>query len=421
MYYRNLKYFSNIAKNVLASSGGNFAIMGAVILPVVLVAAGGAVDLANAYARKKDMQERLDAGVLAAAPQSKHSDRERYVAQFMSLVGTSAVDKPVGGADQNNGFVAGSDNLQVVSNPDGSVTANFSIGYRPSFLSMIGMNTMTIGVTATAYAEAKPQNQTCIYALSKEPMGLRINSGVNIYSKHCEIAVYSDKTGKDAFFAAADARIDTAKFCVKGTQYNNHAKVGLKNLVPDCTPPADPYAGKIPAPTIPNTCSTQGVNEVKNVSVKPGKHCSTQFRNNTKITFEPGVHIISGTVLVDGGPTIIAEGVTFYFPNSDSELRPNGGVTTIMKAPTSGPYKGILMFETPTKKNAPFIFNGSISEQLEGVIYLPSRDVTFNSNTKQVSKITLVVNSAIMNPNDWKIEPYDGGLGGKTSPPRLLK
>jgi hypothetical protein len=126
-------------------------------------------------------------------------------------------------------------------------------------------------------------------------------------------------------------------------------------------------------------------------------------------------------VNVASGSTIIAEGVTFYFPDSNSELRVNGSVTSKMIAPTSGPYKGILMFEKPTAQKANYIFNGSVSEQLEGVIYLPSRDVTFNSKTNQVAKISLVVNSAILNPNSWQIEPYDGGGSGKASVARLVR
>ncbi len=51
----------------LHCSGGNFGMLAALMLPVLVVAAGGAVDLANAFAEKSHLQEKLDAGVIAAA------------------------------------------------------------------------------------------------------------------------------------------------------------------------------------------------------------------------------------------------------------------------------------------------------------------------------------------------------------------
>jgi hypothetical protein len=408
-----------MSKYILSSTSGNFAIMGALILPVLLIAAGGAVDVASAYSTKKDLQERLDAGVLSAAPQSSHAERQKRVEQFMSLVGVGAIDGPANGAAQNTDFVVGSNALKVTTNADGSVTANYSVGFRPIFLGMIGMSQMPIEVSSTAFAEMKQQNQTCIYALTKDAMGLRINSGVNIQSKNCEIAVHSSGQ-QDAFFAAADAKVDTPKFCVKGTKFNNHAGANLKNFQSNCAPAVDPYAGKMPVVDASAACTNGNYDNKGPHTIKPGKHC-TNFNIPSTIIFQPGLHIISGMVNVASGSTIIAEGVTFYFPDSNSELRVNGSVTSKMIAPTSGPYKGILMFEKPTAQKANYIFNGSVSEQLEGVIYLPSRDVTFNSKTNQVAKISLVVNSAILNPNSWQIEPYDGGGSGKASVARLVR
>jgi hypothetical protein len=89
-------------------------------------------------------------------------------------------------------------------------------------------------------------------------------------------------------------------------------------------------------------------------------------------------------------------------------------------APTSGTYKGILMFEKTSDaannaRKQQYIFNGSNGETLKGVIHLPNRDVTYNSTTNQTNLITLVVNTMIMNSSNWKIEPYTGAAGGTGS------
>jgi hypothetical protein len=125
-------------------------------------------------------------------------------------------------------------------------------------------------------------------------------------------------------------------------------------------------------------------------------------------------------MIINSGSTVVAEGVTFYFPDTDSEIRANGNLSFTASAPTSGTYKGILMFEktSDTANNArkqQYIFNGSNGETLKGVIHLPNRDVTYNSTTNQTNLITLVVNTMIMNSSNWKIEPYTGAAGGSGS------
>jgi hypothetical protein len=60
-----------------------------------------------------------------------------------------------------------------------------------------------------------------------------------------------------------------------------------------------------------------------------------------------------------------------------------------------------------------YIFNGSISERLEGLIYLPNRDVTYNSKTNVTgNKTTLYVNTMMINSAEWKLSPAGAGSAG---------
>jgi hypothetical protein len=416
----NFRYYCSVSKDILQSTAGNFAVMGALLFPILIVAAGGAVDVANAYAKKKDLQERLDAGVLSAAPQTAHSERTKRVEQFMALGSTAGVEGTELGPDGSSDLIAGSSGLQVTSNSDGSVTADYTVGFRPTFLSMIGLSEMTLKLSSRAFAEAKQLDQSCIYSLGNTAQNVLINSGANVKSEKCGVNVHS--TSNPAFIMNSGSKIDTRKFCVKGTQSIENGGT-ITNLQKGCTPDPDPWAGKIAAPTMPTTCTTSGAQDGSNHKIKAGMHCNVNFNGSPTITFEPGLHILRDTMVINSGSTIIADGVTFYLPNSDVELRANGAITATMKAPTSGAYKGILMFETPTKQygSRPFVFNGSKSELLEGVIYLPNRDVTYNSTTNQVNKIQLIVNSLIINSANWKIEPYGAAGSGKSSPARLVR
>ena len=54
-------------------------------------------------------------------------------------------------------------------------------------------------------------------------------------------------------------------------------------------------------------------------------------------------------------------------------------------------------------------------ETLEGIIYLPNRNVTYNSTTNVTAKIAMVVNQIIFNSANWQIEPYDGSASSASS------
>jgi len=148
------------------------------------------------------------------------------------------------------------------------------------------------------------------------------------------------------------------------------------------------------------------------------------------VTFEPGLHIIKGRMILNSGSTVIAEGVTFYYPDVYSEIRANGALSFTASAPLTGDYAGVLMFEktSDAANNAnkqQYVFNGSLGETLTGIIHLPNRDATYNSTTNQTSKISLVVNTMIMNSANWRLTPYDGagpaGTGGGGGTVRLVK
>ncbi|MGL4406296.1 MAG: TadE/TadG family type IV pilus assembly protein, partial [Notoacmeibacter sp.] len=85
-----------------------------------------------------------------------------------------------------------------------------------------------------------------------------------------------------------------------------------------------------------------------------------------------------------------------------------------------GTYAGMLMFEKTSdasnnNNKRQYIFNGSNGEQLEGAIYLPNRDVTYNSTTNVTgNKTTIVVNTMIVNSANWKLQGSGTRPGVKT-------
>lgn len=401
--------------NFWVDRSGNFGIMAALMAPVLLVSAGGALDVAVAYNTRVDMQAQLDAAMLAAARKSGKNAQELEARKFLGL---SAEDDKI---NELTGFV-------LTVNADGSITGGYEQAVENRFLGIMGLSSFKVGVdtTVAASAEEAVGGKGCIYALGNQSQAVLINSGANVKSTKCEVHVHS--TSNPAFIMNAGATIDTAKFCVKGGNYIKNGGT-LSNLETRCAAEADPFAGKMPEPSVPASCTTSGTRDGQNITLQPGKHCGTTFNGSPTITFMPGLHIISGRMIINSGATVKAEGVTFYFPDVNSEIRANGGLTFTASAPTSGIYKDILMFEKTSDASnnrypQQYIFNGSKGEFLKGIIHLPNRDVTYNSTTNQTNNITLVVNSIIMNSSNWKIEPLQAGGTTSTSGlanPRILR
>jgi hypothetical protein len=97
-------------------------------------------------------------------------------------------------------------------------------------------------------------------------------------------------------------------------------------------------------------------------------------------------------------------GVTFYFADT-SLIQFNSGISANLSAPTTGTYADILMFEASGLSKSNFVFNDSVSNRLQGLIYLPSRNVTFNAKSQLATdKATLVFNTLILNQTTWNLD-----------------
>ena len=288
---------------------------------------------------------------------------------------------------------------------------------------------LMLGTSVVGLAFAAPATVAvptpCIYVLANKSQALLINSGANVSAPNCGIEVAS--TSNPAFIANGGATVSSAKFCVKGKQYiNNGAKI--TNFEAGCSVDPDPYAGTLPEPVVSSTCTTSGALNGASYTIQPGVQCGTTFNGNPTLTFAAGLHIIKGTMTINANSTVVANGVTFYFPDSSSKIQFNGGVSMTASAPTSGTYKGLLMFEktsdaTNNANKQQLVFNGTKGEQLQGIIYLPNRDVTYNSTNNATSSISLLVNTMIMNSANWNIQPYSSGTAASTAgsaAPRLI-
>ncbi|MDH6266811.1 Flp pilus assembly protein TadG [Rhizobium sp. SG_E_25_P2] len=396
----------------LVNTGGNIALVAALTMPVILTSAGAAIDYSMASYERQFMQSSLDAGVLAAVVEDDDISRRSVVEKYIdaNFVGESRLAPDGQPIDPET--IDYSTQLAVNTNSDNSLTATFTRSYKTTFMSVIGVRALNLTVRSSA---AALQSGPCITVLGSSGQDVLVNSGANVTSSECKMHVRS--TANPAFIMNSGSTISLAEFCVKGTNYIKNGGT-LSNLKTGCDAQSDPYVNAFVEPTVSSTCTTSGYFNSNTVTLEPGVHCDTGFNGSPTITFKPGLHIIKGRMIINSGATVNATGVTFYFPDVNSEIRANGGLTFTASAPTNGTYKGVLMFEKTSNaannaNKTQYIFNGSNGEHLEGIIYLPNRNVTYNSTTNATEKISMVVNQMLINSANWKISPYGGSSGSE--------
>jgi Flp pilus assembly protein TadG len=374
---------------------GNAAVIFALAVIPVMSAFGAGFDYARANRVKSEMQAALDSAVLTGVKQASG----QQIATAGGVFSANFTDKS-----------AGTPTTTFTVNADGSVTGTAQAKVATAFMQIVSVSTMHVSVTATAAASGS--TNVCILLVDPSAsQSLLVNSGASINAPNCEIDVLS--TGSPA--AIFNTTLNVADVCIKGSTdiVNGGAKPPVQL---SCKAISDPFAGKLPSVTVGSCDFNNQTYNPGTITVNPGVYCGwTNFNGTSNITFNPGLYVIkSGGMTINSGSTITGTGVTFYLVDQNATIQFNGGITAALAAPTSGTYSGILVFEPGGLPLSNFVFNGSKGENMQGLLYMPSRNVTFNSVSNVSSeKITMVFDTLIMDSTNWA---FDAGSKTMTNP-----
>jgi len=400
---------------------GNVSVVFALSFVAVVGAVGAALDFNSALSARHNLQDALDSAVLAGVTASSASQQsvasQTFTQNLSSSISLSSQSYSASSASSSSaGTVTTSNQLA------GSAT-----GHAQTYmLQLFGISQVNVSVKATAIASKQQSGATpCIYVL--DPSGsqaLLVNSGASVTAPGCEIDVAS--TGNPAAIFNSGSSLNFRKLCLKGTQTIQNSTT-VANLSTGCATQPDPYAGKLPTPSSSTCTYANGNYNDATVAMSPGTYCGWFNFNNSsaKVTFAPGVYVIKGGGWNVNGGAWTGSGVTFYFADT-SKIQFNSGISAMLSAPGSGTYANLLFYEAPGLSNSDFIFNDSVANSLTGVIWLPSRNVTFNAKSGVNSDaLTMVVYRMILNTTTWTLNPLSGsssassGSGATTI--RLIK
>jgi hypothetical protein len=400
-----------VSRGVGALLGDKRASMGAITaitLTMLCGVVGFGTDAAIWYSNAHRVQTMVEATALSTGRLLSNSSET-----------TSTITAVAKNDAMLNGFSGSSDTISVAFGPSGksppnattvTVTVKRALPLLFSGLFFHSGPSVTESATATASGPS-----VCIYVLGSGSQTLLVNSNFNLNAPNCQIDVAS--TASPAAIFDSGSTLTVQKTCIAGTATNNGATVG--GLTTGCANQANPYKGNLIDPSV-GSCTVNSANYSGTVNLSPGTYCgSFNFNGSGTVNLASGLYIFKSTTWnINSGWTINGTGVTFYFANSSSYVQFNSGVTVSLTAPTSGTYDNVLMYEPDGLATSSFAIDGTSSSghALQGLVYLPSRNITFNSTySGTADAFTLVANQVIFDsnsPKSWSITPSGGGSGG---------
>lgn len=387
------------SRSFLNDTGGNAALMmGLIAAPMVIVVAG-TLEMSRVNSVDADTQQVLDSVILAAAmegeagfPARAQALAARHMAQSMPYSYTAAFSAAPGAGGETN--FSGS----IVTHIDNSL------------LRVIGRQRISVRSESTASLMATPPSLPCVMALSpNQTEALRFNSGATISAAGCDVQVNS--TAEPGATFNSGISIDFQNILIASARITNNFGA-LSNVTLNSPQVADPLAGTIPIPA-DTSCDHWHQNYNASTSLTPGVYCGwTNFNSGVNIDLDPGLYVIkSGGWNVNGGDWT-GTGVTFYFDDT-SGIQFNSAVQATLTPPTTGDYANVMMFERPGLAGSQMVFNDSRGFDMDGLVYLPSRELTFNSGGQlQAKSFNMIARSFIFNQVNWQLEGSPGASGG---------
>jgi len=257
----------------------------------------------------------------------------------------------------------------------------------------------------------------CMFVLDPSASGaLTIGGGGSLNMSAC--GAYVDSISSSAVSVVGGASMSTTFLNIGG---NYSAGPGAITTTLGITTNSKLVADPLLAYDVPSysTCDHTNFSASGNKTLDPGVYCGgISLAGNKTITLNPGNYIIDGgTFSITGGPTVNGSGVTIFLTkklqSSYATLSVGGNGTTTLTAPATGPYAGILIFQS---RNAPSsgtnTIAGTSNSVFNGVVYTPAQLITFGGGNSGSAPCTMIVAGKVTISGSTYISCSTGALAG---------
>ncbi|MEZ5682037.1 MAG: pilus assembly protein TadG-related protein [Erythrobacter sp.] len=372
---------------------GNLLLMAGAALTGLVGAAGIGVDTVQWYLWKRQMQQTVDTGATAGAiAMSFGRDYDATARSELKRTANTAYNVEAIRTPPSSGAYAGD---------TGAIEVIATTSRKLPFSSVFLANAPTIRTRAVATAVAV--GAPCVLALAEDGTGVEVFGGADV-GLDCPVA--SNSPGGVSVDVGGSSYLDSDLIMsVGGIDYSSGNLPADASIVPYGLPVEDPLAGR-------NLTYSSASCDYTNFGVSP----------SSTVTTEPGVYCggmkLQGTVKMKAGLYIIKSGTFQVNSNADVSLYGNGGVTIILTgknantvatvsingdakldltAPTSAEnatWAGILFYQD-RMGDANHTVNGGADINLEGIIYMPTGDLTYNGGATQSAQCLLIVTERV--------------------------
>lgn len=350
-------------RSVAGERSGTTAFKFAMVLPILLLISGTAIDHGRFLAQRTLLQGAADAAALAAASELGLTDTKR---ETLAMVAEAVVKSRIAAQDG----IAGAAGVKVTTSisPD-PLEVDVTIGqeFKTAFGDVFGLAVPQVRARAIARVIGKPN--ICALGLNPSRIGtISLEHHARVTGNNC--AVFSNSTNYVGIMSKNSATLSASLICSAGG-----VQGGGDNFTPapvvDCPTFADPLAAR-PEPTAGPCDSSLPKVVTSSRMLYPGTYCGLSISNGAQVTLSPGIYVIKDAPLVvTGGASLSGQGVGFYFTGS-ATLTFDRLSAIALQAPTAGLMAGLLMFGARSQPAG--LVHGILSDDarlLVGTIYFP--------------------------------------------------
>lgn len=400
MRYPEKKGFRSLSEALRDRSGAT-AIMVALAMPVVAGGMGLGAEVGYHFMLQRNMQHAADMAAHAGAVRLRAGD------------GKADVQAAARHAAIQSGFVGAEEGIDPRTPPQSGAYKDSASSVevvlrmaQPRYFSAIFVEE-PVEISARAVANVtRSSSRACVLAMAPTASQAITVSGSTLVSiENCDVV--SNSNASDAFFM----QNSSAKLAVGCVRAVGGAVTSAGLTMRNCTAAEqmapvvrDPYAD-IPEPAIEGTCisaskkdSTAFEPNFIHSSGVPALRICGGLDIKKHATFAPGLYIIdggefnlnaNGDVSIDDA-SMSGSGVTFYLAG-DATLSLSGNGSLNIRAPSTGPYAGILFFGSRSQSGLTHQVLGNSGSITQGAIYVPSSAVRFTGNSTTSNGCTQII------------------------------
>jgi hypothetical protein len=401
-----------LLKKLWRDRRGNALVIAGASLPLVIGSAGLASDTIQWALMKRQLQRSAD----SAAEAGVYAEMAGNTVGTCSDVSGATYSNPVA-YDAKKTNDTGATPTCAVTNPPstGAYTADaYAVRVTLSEQRTLSFSGMFLPapptITASATATVVPSGNYCVVAL--EPGAVTGIDATGSTDVNLGCGMITNSTSLSAAVATGASSVTASPIAaVGGIPASNNWGTGTV-LQPFTVAQADPFANV--SPTAPaGTCAADPAIQPHDVtSLTPGCYSGLTIKGTANLS--PGTYYIDGgSIDFNSGAVINCTGCTFVLSNHSSDpsatigsIAMNGSATMNVTAPETGTYAGILFYQDRRATSGNIVkINGDSSSTLQGALYFPKANLTFNGNAGETTScmqivakdVTFTGNSAVSN------------------------